>query len=252
MASGSSSVGRVAPDDDARVARRDVMAATGPSIAAGVAAAAAGMAGVPAVGAALIASALDLSWRIERAAEELKWKRRGLVAVVAADRVGGDEALERLATTDDVRQELTARVLRSAEKTPVTDKLRALAKVLADGLDGSKPLDEAFVLAGALDILEGAHVEVLRALCDEVAQRGTGPDEFGIMWWTSDEVTAHLPQLRPVIAPVLQALMLHGLIRDAPRGAFVARGDAPYSATELGRLCLTLFQMPPGAVFNVQ
>jgi hypothetical protein len=50
MVSGSSSVGRVALDDDARVARRDVMAATGPSIAAGVAAAAAGMAGVPAVG----------------------------------------------------------------------------------------------------------------------------------------------------------------------------------------------------------
>lgn len=34
----------MAPDDDARVARRDVMAATGPSIAAGVAAAAAGRA----------------------------------------------------------------------------------------------------------------------------------------------------------------------------------------------------------------
>jgi hypothetical protein len=242
----------VARDDDARVARGNIVAATGPSVAAGVAAAAAGMAGVPAVGAALIAGALDFSWRMERAAEEVKWERRGLVAVVAADRVGGDEALERLATIDDVRRELTARVLRSAEKTPVTDKLRALAKVLADGLDGSTPLDGAFVLAEALNILEGVHVEVLRALCDEVAQTDTGSDEFGLMWWTLQRSSRTFPHLHPVVAPVPQALMLHGLIREPPRGAFVARGEAPYSATDLGRLCLILFQLPPEAVEEVQ
>lgn len=213
-------------------------------LAPGVATAVAGMAGIGPLSASVIVGALRVAWQADREDEALRWRRRGLVAAVAADRVGGDIELERLATADDIRRELTARVLRSAERAPVEDKLRALSTVLAEGLDGSRPLDEAFVLAAALDVLEGAHVELLNIFC-----HGQAPvqRDDGSQWWRADELAERFPHLQPVLLPCLQTLLLHGLIQDQPRGDWVDTGASRQSATSLGELCLTLFQVPPDA-----
>lgn len=86
---------------------------------------------------------------------------------IAADEldVGLDLLCER-ATADDVRLELLARVLEAAGRTPLKEKIPALGLVLADGLREGGNVDEAFLLAAALDDLEAPHVRSVAHMTD--------------------------------------------------------------------------------------
>jgi hypothetical protein len=138
---------------------------------------------------ALVGSAIALAMRFDAANWQQSIGRAAYTTQLAADAVGGEQELERLATTDEHRLELTARVLRAAARTPLADKLPALARVLADGLDDDAKVDEAFVLAAALDDLEAPHVQVLALFDSAPSEHG----DRGITAWEPDQIVSALP-----------------------------------------------------------
>lgn len=74
------------------------------------------------------------------------------------------KAFEELLDRDQGHAELLARVLQaSACAVTAQEKINALGRVLADGLQGPDKLDEALLLAAALNDLERPHVQVLSA-----------------------------------------------------------------------------------------
>ncbi len=163
----------------------------------------------------LAGTAIALAMRLDRANWQHAVGRASYTTHLAAQAVGGEEALERLATADDSRRELTARVLRAAARTPLAEKLPALAKVLAAGLDGTTTVDEALVLASALDELEVAHVQVLAVIEQEQQDRESEEQEWG---WTSAEVLKMLPAHELVMPALLSTLDRHGLVSQEVRG----------------------------------
>lgn len=196
-------------------------------------------------------TAIALALRFDQLNAKQAVTRAGYVAHLASQEFGHEE-LERLATSDDIRQELMARVLRAAARTPLEDKLPALARVLADGLRDDAKVDEALVLAGALDDLEAPHVQVLALIVDyatpPLRSRFVAPMELernpgvGISGWPSDQIAEHLPQVSLVLPALTQTLIRHGLIREPPAGSWPDDGEARLSSTDLGERCLALLR----------
>jgi hypothetical protein len=143
---------------------------------------------------------------------------------------------------DEARLELTARVIEAAMHTTREDKIRALGRVLADGLrDGD--VDEARLLAAALALLEGPHVAVLAHLNAHPAPPAEliRPGVESSTGWRPDLLAQQLPQVSGVITAVLAVLAGQGLIVDA-RGTTWEDWDgrSVWQIAPLGRRCLFL------------
>lgn len=192
----------------------------------------------------LTGTAIGLALRFDRHRFQHAVGRAGYTTHLAAALVGGEQRLERLATADDHRRELTARVLLAAARTPLEQKLPALAKVLAAALDPDGRVDEAVVLAAALDDLEAPHIQLLTLIVQhEVAPVLAQYPDTGKAGWNTDQLRDALPQMRLVLPAVIQTLDRHGLVADrADRETYAGTGRARYGATDLGRRCVDLLR----------
>jgi len=185
---------------------------------------------------------------VEAAANE---KRRHVVPQVAEPErlVGGLERLAELVTADDARLELVARVAEAAARTTWAQKIRALGRVLGNGPNGHATLDEAQILAAAIDAIEAPHIQVLVVLRNHAAaQRGDfpPPDRGKALTLEDWEIAGRLPGHKDVLSALLQVLSGHWLIEPVQGGfAFEQIGKpGPWAITSLGRACMTLLEAP--------
>lgn len=190
------------------------------------------LAGADPASSTLAASAVLVALRLDRANWQHAIGRAARTVTLAAEQMGSEE-LERRASADEHHRELTARVLRAAARTPLEDKLQALAKVLASGLDPDGRVDEALVLVAALDDLEAPHVQVLRLLTNDSPDED--PEHRGFGWLIEQTVDA-LPGYALVMPAILSTLSRHGLGRELGMYGGVNR----LAITDLGRRCLDL------------
>ncbi|MDP9401827.1 MAG: hypothetical protein M3P85_00525, partial [Actinomycetota bacterium] len=114
----------------------------------------------------IVPPALLLAYRLDVASRERRAARAARTLEVATDDLGVDlPGLERLALRDDGRASLVARVMAaSANAVTAQEKVEVLGHVLATGLGADDRLDEALLLAAALDDLEAPHVRTLTSL----------------------------------------------------------------------------------------
>lgn len=207
-------------------------------------------AGMQVLGADPITSAfggllIGTAWALDRAGFPRRLARGQQAIDVAAAEVGGEDRLVELATGDDARLELTMRVLEAAARTTLQDKIGALGRVLAQGLQGDT-VDPALMLAHALEDLEAPHVRVL----ERIARDGSTPkhDEpapnTGAIGMSPERLQIDMPGDRAIIDALIASLSLHGLIRDIAIGSWSSvEGRARYVITSLGTECLGLLDV---------
>jgi len=130
-------------------------------------------------------------------------RRRGVrVLETAAEQVGGLDRLADVATADDARLELTARVIEGAMRTTREEKIRALGRVLANSLDGTATVDQSQILAAALDAIEAPHIQVLALLREHTDVQGVDfppPDRTEARTLDNGVVAERLPGHRAVL-----------------------------------------------------
>jgi hypothetical protein len=186
-------------------------------------------------------AAVNLALHAGNAAVIARLTRGSRALDVAANHLDSDlDSLAAQAASDPARLELTARVLEAAGRTPLAEKIPALGRVLAAGLDPAGSVDLALKLATALDDLEAPDVQVLDLLDRQTS--APAPEREGV-GWTSDELRGHLPGHRLLIAAILRTLDRHALIRDANRGTWEdLEGSDRWTVSELGQHCLALLR----------
>jgi hypothetical protein len=193
--------------------------------------------GVPGLGASTTA-ALTIAFSLGSEAIERRRNRMARALETAADimDVGLDILAER-AVGHDARLELLAQVLEAAGRTPLEAKVRALGRVLAEGLQGEDDsTGEAAVLANALADVEAAHVRVLALLKNE-PQPLNYPGTH-MKGWRPDQLEETMPNDRAVMPAVLAILQGHGLIANnsEEQGGWVPT----WRISSLGLKCLQL------------
>ena len=196
------------------------------------------------VSGSFLAPLIATTIRIGQVRERLWWERTAAALTTAADdsAVSLDE-LEQRALSDSPRAELFARIISAAGRTPLEDKLCALGRVLAAGLDPANQVDEAFALAAALDDVEAPHLQVLMLLDSCVSGPGVPEDAGDAVGWTPEEISSALPGHRLPVVPILQVLTMRGVIYDdaQARGTWLSiEGGARHTLTDFGRRCLDL------------
>lgn len=205
--------------------------------------------GLDPVTAGALAPALAAVLRLDSWSHTRRLQRAEHVLQQAADVLGGVDELERVATRDDAHLELATRVLEAAARTTLPDKIPALARVLATGLQADTKVDEALILAAALSDLEAPHVLVLSTIAVHPTSpiAATAPST-GAPGWNSTQLATHLPGTKLVLSALVQVLVAHGLIvnlADHQEPAWADVGQQPrYGVSDLGRTCLALLERP--------
>lgn len=176
---------------------------------------------------------------------ELRGRReRNAVHVVAqaAEYVdtSADELLETALRDPDLSRLLHG-ALQTAAATLDEEKVEALARCLANGVDDVARVDEEALVVRALADLEPAHVRVLAKL-----QRSSmGKD--GVHRFLSGDIDARtFLTAADLSGPVLSLLERHGLVEPheqvkGGRGGKYDRGpevEIRYACTEFGQICL--------------
>jgi hypothetical protein len=172
------------------------------------------------VGAPLLAALV----RLGADARSSRQQRGARVLDVAAGQVGGLDRLADLATADEARLELTARVIEAAMRTTHEQKIRALGRVLANGLDGHATVDESRILTAALDAIEAPHVQILVALRDKADEHGPDVpyrDVVKLLTLTKQQIIEQLPGHETVLGALTQVLEGYNLI-DSVSGGITA------------------------------
>lgn len=214
---------------------------------------------------AMLPPALLAAWRLDQLSFAPRLARAARTVEVAGEELNVDvPTIERMAVRDEATTSLVGRVLAaSANAATAQEKIDALGRVMALGLSDGDRVDEALMLARALDDLEAPHVRTLTA----VGQVRHVRDDEVFEWhfpsfrpepWEGDLYS--LQQLRDVaggeqVAPaVIGVLVRHGLlvqsIRRTPNPHGSLTGKPPmdetpvWSITELGTNCLRLLQVP--------
>lgn len=159
------------------------------------------------------------------------------VVDVAAPLIGGEVELVRRVLEDDAHLELTMQVLEAAARSAYEDKLRALAKVLAQGLSGDT-VDETRFLVAAIADLEAPHVQVLHAISGHEKPHVADARMAG-MGWTIFHLAELLPGYSTLLWTILSTLSLHGLVRDISSG-LTTQPMPRYLPSELGVAVLKL------------
>jgi hypothetical protein len=156
-------------------------------------------------------------------------------AFSTAQEAMADQDAVATALSSQSRLELTVRVLEAASRAMMKDKIEALGKVLAQGLQAAT-VDEALFITAALADIEAPHVQVL-SLVEPPVSGGTG--------LTSDDAVASLPGHTLVMDPIIEVLRHRGLIRNGAEGTY---GGSPprYVRTSIGSRCLELLEDAAG------
>jgi hypothetical protein len=191
------------------------------------------------------ALALDLAGASQRA-------RRGQrVIELAGTEFGSESELVAAVLQDEHRIELTMRVLEAAARTTLEDKIAALGRVLAAGLQ-QDTVDEAVLHVAALELLQPPHVQVLAFIADhgyELQHEEPAPDS-GLPGLKCKHITAALPGHAQVLDPVMTTLQTSGLIRDISAGMLdgghantdFAADSRRFQATPFGTVILSLLR----------
>lgn len=107
-------------------------------------------------------------------------------------------------------------MIESSATSTFEEKIDALGRVLADGLQADGDITEASVLARALEALDQPHVVVLGHL----ARNRLPPAELldvghiGVAGWQVPVIAEALPDLADVMEPLVATLAGIGLLRD--------------------------------------
>lgn len=143
-----------------------------------------------------------------------RWQRGSQVVGAAAAELHVDlDELAARANADPQRLELLARVLEAAGRTTVEEKIPALGRVLAAGLSNGGNVEEARLLANALDVIEAPHVQLLAAI------HGQPPHPAQPDWLVNTGKSPHgilekLPGHRPMFEPLVHMLEGQGLVKN--------------------------------------
>jgi len=182
---------------------------------------------------------------VQAAAIRARWAAKSTRSIeVAADHmgVGVDIVVERSLAYED-RLELLARVIEASARSTIPEKVDALGRVLADGLQEDGDTAEALMLARALEVLDGPHVVVL----DHLARHPEAPPKLvdssnrGMVGWQVPMLREVLPDLAGVLDPVVGALSGAGLIMDNTGVNWASTpGPEPWVITSTGTRCLFL------------
>jgi hypothetical protein len=175
--------------------------------------------GTPSAG--IAAPALAVLVRLGADARSSRQQRGARVLDVAAGQVGGRDRLADIATADEARLELTARVIEAAMRTTHEQKIRALGRVLANGLDGHATVDQSQILAAALDAVEAPHVQVLVLLRENAdAHAGEIPasDRVNLLTLETEAIADRLPGHREILGAVIRVLVGQHLIEPVGLG----------------------------------
>lgn len=188
-------------------------------------------------------AAVNLALHAGNAAVAARITRGSRALDTAASELGVslDELADR-ASADPAHLELLARVLEASGRTPLADKVDALGRVLARGLDPEGKIDEALFLAAALHDVEAPHILALKHLCSQPPSVvALHEEDFRELFANADLV----------LSAVLQQLLRHGLVEVVGidgGGAGVGFADPDdgggfvYACTALGRQCLDLLR----------
>jgi len=205
-------------------------------------------AGLHALGADPITSAIGglmvgTAWTLDQVGFPLRLARGQRVVDETASVIGSEAEVVRLAISNDQRLELTMHVLEAAARTTRDDKLRALGRVLANGLMNDK-VDEAGFLTAALTAMEAPHIQVLHQLQQFAADVQIDPapntDSPG---WTEKRAMESMPQHSLVMPAILNTLNAHGLLANVGQGTFGNIEDGPCWVTSpLGNKLLELLR----------
>jgi hypothetical protein len=192
------------------------------------------------------APALTLAWHLGNQALAAQLARGSRALDVAAQTLDTDlEDLAARATADDGRLELLARVLEAAGRTPLPEKIPALGRVLALGLDTTTgdSVDLVFAYAAALDELEAPHLTVLTLLDSEAIGPSFATRPEPLPGWLPSEVIDRLPGHRYAMPSILRTLERHALLEDPIPGSWPTRdGEHPITTSDLGQQCLELLR----------
>lgn len=230
------------PVDDAPKPARTITAETALNLLSGVVGGVVALATgplAPVTGPAAAAATQGLS-RVSIAVWDSRRRKAERLLDTAAEMVGGMDVFLGRALQDDNRVELIARVLEAGGRSRLEDKIPALARVLADGIGEAGDVDEAHVLAAALDAIEGLHVTVLRHMdTNDPVPRTATP---GAHLWELHQLAAYFPTLAS-LPNLLAVLSAHGLaVQSGGRSYPGSTGPPIWSVSELGRRCLYLLR----------
>lgn len=191
-----------------------------------------------------------------------RWRRRQLDRVVetiaeAATEAGATDEeslgifLERLLGDDD-REELFIRVVKIAQDTAMSDKRRALSRVLANAVaDVGVRVDGEIALTRVIDDLAPADIRVLRIMGEaspRMAKYATdyGLDPMGVRSWQPTDITVADPGLADAVWGSLNVLRHHQLIHQVAEYVPSPYGDSEdeYRISGYGDYLLKLLAVP--------
>jgi hypothetical protein len=148
------------------------------------------------------------------------------------------EQIAEWARDDEGRSYLLLSAFEAALAARARQKIRALARVVADGIQYDDRVEYSTVIVDALGQVEQTHLQVLRAMVSDGEQRppaASGQPVNNDTWATS-QLATHLPGLAPAIVPIAMVLVRTGM---AAQGTiWVDRDDATWVVTQFGRDCL--------------
>ncbi|MET8092101.1 hypothetical protein [Micromonospora sp. NPDC005220] len=143
------------------------------------------------------------------------------------------------AGSSDGRLMLATSAFQAANNTMHEGKVKALAAVLAEGINDDAKLDLSLLIVAALTDLEAAHIRVLDAMVNTNSDAHIAyPDVEGNRW-PSSILEGRFPGLRSGIAPIMATLERQGLAtRGAPVENFRGNQATTWLATHFGWECL--------------
>ncbi len=166
------------------------------------------------------------------------------VLQLAADMAGVPvDEVARRAVADERTLELAGEAIWAAWQTLNADKIRGLARALANGLTAEERIDQERLVIAALSDMEAVHIKVLDFMDQPNRYRAHRSSS-----WQVGELTAELPGLQAAFRPVLAVLERHYLVKLVENWAAVEdkdRGD--WILTSFGRVCLEHLRQRPDA-----
>lgn len=202
--------------------------------------------GTPTPAVAATAAAPVIAEAGRRIIEAVRGRRADKVSqlLIAADILDpGLDILDERRPDYDQRLELLGRVIESAARSTLQEKVRALGRVLSDGLRADGNTHEALILAAALNVIEAPHALLLQYMDEnpEPPPEWVRPGIDRSNGWEAGMLARSLPQTSDVLDGLLAVLAGQGLIKDLggvpyPGGA----GPAVWAISSLGRRCIYL------------
>lgn len=195
---------------------------------------------VPTAAGGAVAVVTPALLRMTREVIKRRQNRADRALITAAEAIDGLDILEERLRNYDERVELLGRVLEAAARTPLEKKIRALSRVLVDGLQDDADMGEAFMLADALADMEEPHVLLLERIHEEpIAPAETRTNQN---WgWDINDISQATRELNPTLNGILAVLARHGLLEDKGRVTYPGGvGPAVWTISQLGRRAVFL------------